>query len=372
MFEMVNPFKYGTVVSGKDFVDREGELKELAREIRGGKSVVLYSNRRMGKSSLLLEFSKRHSREFIFVRIDLYGLTEQSRFLEAVVKETSRAAFGVAEKFASSVWKFLKGTNLRLVVTESGELGVEFSGREPSTSDVAGVFDLPEKAARRRKRRLVVIFDEFQEIAYMDGVGLLKQMRSRFQNHHNVVYVFSGSKKHLLHQIFEEREGAFFKFARPMELDVIPNKQFEDFLISRFKGAGGNLDRATARMILRKSKGHPYYTQQIAHELFDISKNPSGEGDVEKSVRAAVDHQSPAYTYMWESVKSPLHRRYLKAIASEPGVVHGHEFIERHRLRSTSHIQRIENQLEARGIIERGEIVDPLFAVWLLRIKTGL
>jgi hypothetical protein len=74
---------------------------------------------------------------------------------------------------------------------------------------------------------------------------------------------------------------------------------------------------------------------------------------------------------MWESVKSPLHRRYLKAIAREPGVIHGHEFIERHRLRSTSHIQRIENQLEAKGIIERGEIVDPLFAVWLLRIKTG-
>lgn len=125
--------------------------------------------------------------------------------------------------------------------------------------------------------------------------------------------------------------------------------------MSRFKGAGGILDRATARMILRKSKGHPYYTQQIAHELFDISKTPSGEEDVERAVQAAVDHQSPAYTYMWESVKSPLHRRYLKAVAREPGVIHGHEFIERHRLRSTSHIQRIENQLESKGIIERGE-----------------
>lgn len=368
---MDNPFKYGTVVSGTDFVDREGELKELAREIRGGKSVVLYSNRRMGKSSLLLELSRRHSREFVFVRIDLYGLTDKSRFLEAVVKETSRSTFGVAEKFASSIWNFLKGTNLRLVLSESGELGIEFSGKEPSPSDIAGVFDLPEKAARRRKRRLVVVFDEFQEVAYMDGVSLLKQMRSRFQNHQNVVYIFSGSKKHLLHQIFEEREGAFFKFARPMELDVIPNKPFEDFIISRFKGAGGTLDRQTARMILRKSKGHPYYTQQIAHELFDISKTQLGEEDVERAVQAAIDHQSPAYTFMWESVKSPLHRRYLKAVASEPGVVHGHEFIERHRLRSSSHIQRIESQLESRGIIERGGIVDPLFALWLLGIDTG-
>ncbi len=31
---MPNPFKYGTVVSGKDFADRQDELKELAPRLK--------------------------------------------------------------------------------------------------------------------------------------------------------------------------------------------------------------------------------------------------------------------------------------------------------------------------------------------------
>ena len=63
MEDMVNPFIYGSVVTGEDFVDREPELKDLEMSRRNGKSVVMYSNRRMGKSSLLAEFRRRRGEE---------------------------------------------------------------------------------------------------------------------------------------------------------------------------------------------------------------------------------------------------------------------------------------------------------------------
>jgi hypothetical protein len=80
---------------------------------------------------------------------------------------------------------------------------------------------------------------------------------------------------------------------------------------------------------------------------------------------AILEHQSPAFSFLWDSVKSQLQRRYLLAEAKEPGAPRGAEFVARHRLKSAAHTQRCIKQLDARGITERGRIVDPMLALWL-------
>ncbi|HJX04457.1 MAG TPA: ATP-binding protein, partial [Thermoplasmata archaeon] len=255
-FEMENPFRYGTVVTGKDFVDREPELAEILKELRGGKSIVVYSNRRMGKSSLLEELARRNKKEFVFVRVDLYGMTDKNTLLNALVGETVRSAYGKAEKLASGILELVKGTTLRFVISDTGRLGVEFVGGEPKQAEMQDVLDFPEKVASKKRKRIVVVFDEFQEVGVMDGVSLLKSMRSRFQMHKNVVYVFSGSKRHLLQEIFEEAEGAFFKFARSLELGPLPREELEEFLIDRFAAANGKLEPGMAKEIVAITKGH--------------------------------------------------------------------------------------------------------------------
>jgi hypothetical protein len=63
-----------------------------------------------------------------------------------------------------------------------------------------------------------------------------------------------------------------------------------------------------------------------------------------------------------------LHRKYLLAVANEPRVAHGEEFVHRHGLRSRSHVQRTEKQLEKKGIVSDGEIIDPMLVLWLRSI----
>lgn len=237
MEEMPNPFVCGPVVTGPDFVDRESELRDLGRRIRSGKSVVLYSNRRMGKSSLLAEMIRRRDDDLVFVYLNTYGITEPRRFAEAFAQEVMRSSVSKTRRLMSSVVEALKGTGLRLVFTEAGE-------------------------------------------------------------------------------------------------------------------------------------GYPYYVQHVAYELFQISLRPSLE-DVESAVRSTVEHQSHAFMNIWESVRSQLHRRYLLAAAMEPGSPQGVAFIERHNLRSVSHVHRIRTQLERRGVLEDGRLVDPFFAMWLRVKGTG-
>ena len=66
--------------------------------------------------------------------------------------------------------------------------------------------------------------------------------------------------------------------------------------------------------------------------------------------------------------RSPLQKRYLIASVTEPLAPHGADFIKRYGLKSRSHVQRAETQLEAKGVIRDGEVIDPLFVLWLRSI----
>lgn len=361
---MTNPFKFGRIVTGQEFVDREAEIAQIVKNLRSGVNVVLYSHRRMGKSSLLAEVMDRHRKEFVFVYVDLYGLTNKTRLVEAFMSALVGSAYGSLDKVVAGISEVLKGSRFRVVLNAKGEPGIEFSMAEPTVPEIQDILDLPERIAKKKGRRLVVMFDEFQEIGALDGTSLLKAMRSRIQTHKHVTYVFAGSKRHLLLELFEESEGAFYKSAMPMELGPIPRQDFVRFLVKRFRSAGGSLPPELAGRIVETAGGNSYYVQQLAYELFDISPRPTS-ADLEKAVSGILAHQSPAFSFLWDSVKSQLQRRYLLAAAKEPTGPRGAEFVKRYHLKSAAHLQRCAKQLDARGITERGRIVDPVLALWL-------
>ncbi len=371
MFDMDNPFKFGSLVTGKDFVDRDKESAEMVRDLRNGINVLLFSHRRMGKSSLVAEVMQRHRDDFIFVYVDLYGVTTKTRMVEVFMSALVGSAYGSLETVVSGVKDLLKGSRFRFTVTDKGEPGVELSLGEPTIPEIQDALDLSEAIAKKRGKRVVVVFDEFQEVGLLDGSALLKAMRSRIQMHKHVSYVFAGSKKHLLLSIFEEREGAFFKSAKAMELGPIPTEDACRFLVERFSAKGGRISREAADAVVSVARGNPYYIQLIAYELFNISTRPRWPDDFESALSSALAHQEPAYSVLWDSTKSPLQRRYLLAAASEDGPTHGAKFVETHRLRSTSHVQRAIAQLDSRGITENGRIVDPLLVLWLKRLAGG-
>ncbi len=368
---MDNPFKCGMVVTGDDFVGRESELSELAREIHSGKSIVLYSHRRMGKSSLIAEFSRLHSRDYVFVKNDLYGKSNLDQFLSAYAAETTKAAFGSVDKIASGIRDLLKGSMIRMVFTPEGEVGFEFPHSRPTQEDITRVIDLPERVAAKRGRKVVVVFDEFQEVAGFGGVNLIKAMRSRIQHHKSVTYIFSGSKRHLLRQIFEEKEGAFFMFAKAMQLGPIPAAEFKPFILSRFKSLGGSVQGEVVDELLRVTGGHPYYTQQIARELYFLAPRGATSATLQEAVELALAQKQPLFSVAWDSLKSPMHRSYLAGMAREPEAErYGRQFIERYGLVSRTNVQRAEKQLELKGLAEGGKVIDPLFAMWLRRVSS--
>lgn len=230
--------------------------------------------------------------------------------------------------------------------------------------DVAAALDLPQRLSEVKGKPVVVMLDDVQELEDLGDRRVIEAMRLRFEEHEDTTYVFTGNAGESMRFMFEDQDGAFYRFAETADLGEIPNPEMRRFLMGRFRSAGGKLPEEVAERITGVSEGIPSYAQQIGHELFQISTTPEAP-DVENAIQETVRRNSRVFLLLWDSIKSPLHRRYLFAVAREPGVPHGGAFVNRYNLRSRSHVQRIERQLEARGIVRHGEIQDPLFVIWL-------
>jgi hypothetical protein len=120
--------------------------------------------------------------------------------------------------------------------------------------------------------------------------------------------------------------------------------------VDRFAAAGGRLDHEAAGAIVDASGGNSYYAQQIAHELLNISTRPRWPEDLESAVATALAHQSPAFYFFWDSIKSRTQRRYLLAVAREGKTTSRSALIERYGLKSASHVQKAVRQLDAESI----------------------
>ncbi len=364
-----NPFQYGIVVTGDNFVNRDEEIKILYKELSSGKSIVLYSERRLGKTSLIMEFIAQKGRKLIPVYIDLYGMTAKEKLAKQIVNQVINKCYTKLEKIKEALKDFFSYLRPKLIISPDGTLTIDVGvERKYKEEELIEILDFPQKIAHRKKNRIVMIFDEFQEIAMMDGEEIEKLMRSRFQHHKNVSYLFAGSKKHLLHQIFEERTRAFFKFARPLQLGVISCEKFHPFIYDKFKLTGGKPSEHIINKILDYTKGHPYFTQYLCHEIWYITKSPKNEEVIETALQNITAQQSVAYEHIWDELKSPNQRLLLIGIASENGYNYSTEFIEKYRLKSQSHVEKSLKLLKNRGILDdHGNIIDIFFKEWIVR-----
>ncbi len=364
-----NPFKYGVVVTGGDFVGREEEMKTLRGEVLSGKSVVLYSPRRLGKTSLLKEFIDRSGDEIIPVFVDLYGLTTKEELARQLLNGVIRESYSTLEKVRDALVKHLSRLGPRVSLTAAGVLSMEFEMRVAMEDDaLEEVLDFPQKVAGEKKKRMMVVFDEFQEIAGMNGLALEKRMRSKFQLHRDVSYVFAGSREHILRQMFDEESRAFFEFCRPMSLGPIPREEFSGFIGDKFRATGGRPADEAIGAILTYTGCHPHFTQHLCHEIWFNTRSPKKAQVIEEAVEQIIAQQSSGFERLWDGLRSRNQRALLKGIAIEGGFNYSTEFIGRYTLGSQSQLQKSAGLLKNKAILDdEGKIINIFFREWILR-----
>lgn len=359
---MTNPFKYGRVVRGDDFADREKEIEQLVKDLKSGQNVLLYSPRRYGKTSLILEVLDIIQKANVTTSfIDVYGCMSISDLIDKIIQETVIPAEGTLQKVAD----FLKGwlANLRFEITLNPDGSISVSLKKEvqvlgAEKVLSQILDAPQKLAETKKKPVVVVFDEFQEISSMNGLSIEKTMRSKFQNHTDVTYLFSGSRKHLIDEIFGQERRPFYKFAKPFPIEKIPLADFAKFISRKFTQTGISINPSTIKLILNFTEGHPYFTQQLCHEIWNIASETKKvkKKDLTEAVKTILYQHGDYFTRIWDSL-ALTQRKLMSALAQENKVasVYSTSFIEKYHLVSASHVKKAIDYLEREGLVEHSD-----------------
>ncbi len=377
---MTNPFVYGKVARGEYFADREREIEELTGDILSGQNVILFSPRRYGKTSLIMEVLDRaRGLGALTVYLDLFAVVSEEDFVKAYAREVAKLCGKGGKTLVDRIRSLLPRLIPKVVFHgEGAEFELEFdfdlgSEREPILDDL---FEAVATLSRKEKRPAAVVFDEFQEIALWDhDERVRRKMRSHFQHHRGVSYIFMGSKKHLMQKIFQGKHSPFYLFGKHFPLGRIPREAFSSFIRERFKNTGFRVEKGVPERILELTENHPYYTQHLCHVLWELrrEKREVLVEDVELGLEEVIARESHAFHELWDNL--PLKaRQLLVALAkeNEPRVeIYSRAFLQKHGLGLPSSVQRAVERLLADGILERMdgayEFTDVFLKRWIQR-----
>lgn len=198
---MKNPFKFGTVVDGAFFTDREKELQSIGQLLESENHLVLISPRRFGKTSLVCKALQYIDRPVIMV--NLQSVTTVAELAALLLKRVFKIYPFEKIKHAMTHFRFIPTFSVNPMTD-----GVDVAFQPGSDNNVVleDVLMLIEKLGEKNK--FVVVLDEFQEIVDLEK-GLDKYLRSVMQLQHNVNYIFLGSQESMMTEIFEKKSRLF-------------------------------------------------------------------------------------------------------------------------------------------------------------------
>jgi hypothetical protein len=181
-----------------------------------------------------------------------------------------------------------------------------------------------------------------------------------------------GSRRRILLGIFNERQRPFFQSAVNYELKPLPPQEFAAFLKKQFEAEGSkNCPMKMAQRLVKAVSSHPYYTQKLAHFVFEASAATVTEENISDGMAKLVLSEEPVFEAILQGL-TPHQKRVLRTLAVEPtDKPLSHTYIGKHRLGSPGGIRHSINQLILLDLLERRkdtgqlQVVDPVFSVYL-------
>ncbi|MBD3320639.1 MAG: AAA family ATPase [Chitinivibrionales bacterium] len=373
---MDNPFYYGRAVDGAAFVNRSEEIGRISSSLERGQSIVLFSPRRYGKTSLIKKTMSRLQRKKVLCfYVDLYTVTSLDEFYKNYAEALAAAFKSPASALVSLLHWLLPMLKPKLVYSQPGipEVQIEASLTTlRNTKTLKELFESIERYCAKHKRKAAVIFDEFQEIATLEKGGIIeRQMRSSFQHHRHVAYAFLGSKMHLMNEMFGTTSRPFYNFGSRFELGAMSDVVWRKDIAAKFKAGGFKIDEQAIKKILHITKGHPYYTQLLCSEIWDTcnTKRAVSEQDIDPVVQGALDLENHAFQELWDSL-SRNQRKVVRVLAQETDIaLFSSDIARKYYLGAQSSLHRTVEQLLRKGVVAKKDhsyvLTDPFVARWI-------
>src|SRR5215218_9775099 len=324
LFPTDSPLPAGRLIGRRDAVS------EVATRLDAGTHLVIAGPRRTGKTSVCEAAVGRLVRRGAYTaKVDLFRVSDAGELAESLASAViaNRSAAHRALRRARSAGRAaLSAAQGRAVLKMVGELGegVELAltpglaAQDPERAlDLA--LELPDRVARADGKRMILFFDEFQELAsarrpYGDPDAVTNRMRAVFQRTEAVSYLFAGSIEHVMRDLFAPSRRAFSGFGSFYSLRPIADEEWHAGLAERFAADGCTVSEAALARIVELGGGHPRATMRIAQQAhlvsLELDTRKISLDLVELGFRRALEGDRPTMEQLVERIRL-LHKQGL-------------------------------------------------------------
>lgn len=367
-----SPFKYGTTVSEAAFTNRELEVEKLYNNLTQGINTTIISPRRWGKSSLvekvIKDIAKREKNTKI-VLIDLFAVASQEEFLELYAREVIKASTNKWQDWVETGKNFFKQLMPRFNIglDPQSDFSVSFDWMEVKKHKNE-ILNLPETIAEKKGIRYIICLDEFQNLAsYPEYEEIEKQLRATWQRQKHCCYCLSGSKRHMMSDIFNNPSKPFYRFSDFIHLPRIATGKWVRFIRDGFVATGKAIQPEAAELIASAMKNHSWYVQQLAHYTWNRTEQTATTQEVENAVQELMQANLPLYQKEVDSI-STTQLNLLKAIAHGETQLTSAGVMQKYRLGTPRNVSKNKVALMNADIIQDNkngyEFLDPAFEKW--------
>ena len=370
----MNPFIItGRYVAPEYFCDRKKETAELISNIENWRNTVLISLRRMGKSGLISHLYAKEviQQEYETFFIDIYDTTCLEEFVLLLGKDIAARlqprGLRSLERFISAVnsLKLSFGTD---ILTGMPSVDITLGDKNDPVKTLEQIFSFLESS----ETPCVVAIDEFQQIAeYPEGKKVVAKLRTLVQSCRQTRFIFAGSNRRMMSELFNSPSEPFFMSCTPIHLDPIDRKEYVDFVCRHFKSTGKSISEGCVRYVYDLFDGHTWFVQYVFNRLYEMTDNATVES-AHEAINYILDIFAPSFQELFVRM-SDRQRNLLVAIAKRDKVQAptSVEFISRYGLRSASAVQGALRPLikdETVSYIDGHYLIsNRFFSFWLAR-----
>ena len=368
-----NPFPTQGYAGTAYFCDRVEETEMLTRYLTNGNHVLLLSPRRIGKTGLIEHCFNQPSikDEYITIVVDIYSTKNLQDFVFVFGSKVMQAVKTMGRK----VWEQF----LAILLSLKSNISFDINGvpewslglgdiKNPSVT-LDEIFQFLEEAPKP----CLVAIDEFQQIAKYPETNVEAVLRTYIQKMHNARFVFAGSQRHLMGEMFMSPARPFYMSTSPLSLKPINVDKYYDFAEHHFKAGGKHITREAFDKIYNKFEGTTWYVQFILNMTYGILAKgmQCDEGVVDAAIRQTLQTFSPVFENMLYQLPFKQ-KEVLIAIAREGEAenVTAKAFLRKYTLTASTVQAAVKGLLEKDFITHHlgiYQLSDKFFALWLLR-----
>lgn len=371
-----NPFVVGKYLSEDYFCDRAEETDFLRKQILNGRDVALISPRRIGKSGLIQHFFNQpdiKERYHVFF-VDIYATTSIAEFVYTIGKEIYEQLKPQTtvwkEKFFQVIGSLRMGFKLdSMTGTPTFDLGLgDIQAPQTTLDEIFAYINEADKPC-------IIAIDEFQQIGGYAEKNVEALLRTKIQQCKKAQFIFSGSKRHMMSNMFNSPSKPFYQSAISMGLEPIPMDTYADFATRLFAERGKHVEREVIETVWKQYDGYTWFVQMMMNELYALTLFGSTchQGMIAEARYNVIMSQENSYKDLLSNIP-PKQKAVLQAIAKEVAAhnITSAKFIKKYNLSSASSVQSAVKLLLKNDLITQRDgvyrVYDFFLSEWLATV----